>query len=157
MTAPTKLTARPPSNKGTLAHPTAPCLIHATRHIPLNGGAFLLAKEYDRHISGYEDRQHTILQESDCPAGPGCRSPDHAGRKGPLPQAVLEQPSGEIFHWQQLSHDLGCPLPCSWDRVSSGGKETQNAPGPGIPVRARRVETARIYGCRRWIWQEGRS
>lgn len=65
--------------------------------------------------------------------------------------------SGEIFHCQQMSHDLGCLLPCSRGRVSPGGKETQNAPGPGIPVRARHVEAARFYGCRRWIWQEGRS
>ncbi|ERK55158.1 hypothetical protein HMPREF1545_03732 [Oscillibacter sp. KLE 1728] len=38
-------------------------------------GAFLLAKEYDRHISGYEDRKHTILQDGDYPAGPGCPVP----------------------------------------------------------------------------------
>ena len=57
--------------------------------------------------------------------------------------------SGEIFHCQQMSHDLGRPLPCSRGRVSPGRQETQNAPGPGIPVRARRGFTAAAGGSGR--------
>ena len=56
-------------------------------------GAFLLAKEYDRHISGYEDRQHTILQDSDCPRRPRMPGPlTTPDEKGRCPQAALERP-----------------------------------------------------------------
>lgn len=102
--------------------------------------------------------QRAALQDSRLSRRPRMPKPRSLRTKRTVARTLLWRgSSGEIFHWWQISHDLGRPLPCSRGRVSPGGKETQNAPGPGFPVRARHVEAARFYGCRRWIWQEGRS